>query len=102
MRTEVVGRKIEITDAIRQYAEEKSEKLHRFFDGVQQIEFTISQQSGKGDDAFDAELVIDVTGHDDFVCHGRHADLYAAIDSAVQKGSRVLAEHKDRVRNHKS
>ncbi|MEM1331002.1 MAG: ribosome-associated translation inhibitor RaiA [Planctomycetota bacterium] len=102
MRTEVVGRQIDITPSIREHAEQKAEKLLRFFDGVQQIEFTITQQTSKGDEAFDVELVVAVTGHDDFVCHAKHADLYAAIDGAVQKGSRSLAEHKDRVKQHKS
>jgi putative sigma-54 modulation protein len=101
MRFEVVGRGIEITDAIREHAEEKSKKLTRYYDGVQQINITITREDHGNHAQFDVELILDVVNHDDFVCHGKGDDLYLAIDQAVQKGTRVITDFKDKLRDRK-
>ena len=45
MRIDVVGRHIQVTDAIREYAESKTSRLPRYFDGVQQINVTLSRKN---------------------------------------------------------
>ncbi|MEM9064548.1 MAG: ribosome-associated translation inhibitor RaiA [Planctomycetota bacterium] len=99
MRTEVIGRQIEITDAIREHAEGKVEKLLRHFDQVQQVTFTVTHQEHNAQAPFDVELLIVVEHHDDFVSTAKDADLYAAIDQAVNKGSRQLTDHKEKLRD---
>ncbi len=99
MRIEVVGRHVDITDAIRQYCEQKAEKLPRFYDGVQMITFNISRPDHQHQAEYDVELVLDVVKHDDFIAHGKERDLYAAVDLAVAKGTRQLSEFKDRLRD---
>lgn len=98
MRIEVVGRDVEITDAIRQHAETKAGKLTKYFDGVQQITFTITRPDHAHRGPYDVELIVDVVKHDDFISHAQDADLYAAIDMAVQKGTRQLTEFKEKLR----
>ena len=98
MRIDVVGKKIEITDAILKYAEDKAAKLPRYFDGVQKIQFTLTQEDHHKTGLFGAELVIDVEKHDDFVSHAKGPDLYAAIDEVVQKGVRQLSDFKERLK----
>ena len=44
---------------------------------------------------------MDVEHHDDFIVNYRDADLYAAIDLAVDREARVLSDHKQRTRDHK-
>jgi len=100
MRIEVVGRDIEITDAIREHAEEKADKLTRYFNGVQQITFTIEREDHQQHGRFGVELVIEVVKHDDFVARASEEDLYAAIDHAVNRGARQLTDHKERLRSH--
>ena len=58
MRIDVVGRNLEVTDAIRQYAESKAGKLPKYFDGVQQITVTLSKKDHHSSGDFDAELVL--------------------------------------------
>lgn len=102
MRVEVVGRNLEITDAIRTHAEEKVEKLHRFFDGVQLITITVERvDHSAGHPVYEAELIIDVKNHDDFVAHATGDDLYLTIDQAVQKGSRQLSDYKEKLKLNK-
>jgi putative sigma-54 modulation protein len=98
MRIDVVGKHLDVTPAIRTHAESKAEKLPRYYDGVQQITFTLARADHlrKGD--FQVELVIDVEKHDDFVCHAQDQDLYVAIDAAVAKGVRQLTDFKEKLK----
>ncbi len=101
MRIDVVGRNIEVTDAIRQYAETKGMKLTKYFDGLQQVTVTLSRVTGHTTSDFEAELVLDVEKHKDFVSHATATDLYAAIDMVAEKGERHLREFKARLKTDK-
>jgi putative sigma-54 modulation protein len=101
MRIEVVGRNLEVTDAIRQHAEEKAGKLPKYYDGVQQVTFRISRLDHQHHGRFGVELQVDVEKHDDFVSHAEDEDLYAAIDAAVNKGVRQLSDFKERLKTGK-
>lgn len=98
MRTDVVGRHIEITDPIRAYAEQKTEKLTRFFDGVMQITCTITHDAKHPDREHHVELVIDVVKHANFVATAEGSDLYGTIDMAVQKASRQITDFKEQLK----
>jgi putative sigma-54 modulation protein len=98
MRIEVVGRDVEITDALRLHAESKAAKLTKYFDGVQLITFTVTKPDHSTHGAFDVELIVDVVKHEDFISHAQSDDLYAAIDQAVQKGSRQLSDFKEKLK----
>ncbi len=95
MRVDVVGLKFEVTDAIREYAESKVEKLSRYFDGIQLITIRLAQPAGRD---FTVELVTDVEKHEDFVATATGDDLYLAIDSSVQKMSRQLTDFKEKLK----
>jgi putative sigma-54 modulation protein len=101
MRIDVVGRNIEVTEAIRLYAENKAAKLPKYFDGVQQITVTLSKKNHQSSGEYDAELVLDVRRHEDFVAHATDTDLYAAIDLVAEKGERQLREFKERLKGGK-
>jgi putative sigma-54 modulation protein len=101
MRIEVIGRNLEVTDAIRQHAEQKAAKLPTYFDRIQLITFRLEKVGHQHHGKFDVELVCDVEHHDDFVCHATEEDLYVAIDSAVHKSARQLAEFKERLKTGK-
>lgn len=99
MRINVVGKHMEVTDAIKTYTEGKCAKLTKHFDGVQLITVRCEQQPhGKG---FLAEVLCDVEKHDDFVGSGQHADLYAAIDEAVAKVDRQIVAFKEKLKQGK-
>ena len=101
MRIEVVGRNLEITDAIRQHAEEKAQKLPRYYDGVQLITFRLSRVDHQHHGRFGVELQVDVEKHDDFIAHADDEDLYTAIDAAVSKSARQLTDFKERLKTGK-
>lgn len=97
MRIDVVGRQIEVTDPIRQYAEKRSGKLERYLDMVQQITYTIDKEA-PSKEAFKAELVIDVEHHENFVASDTGHDIYALIDSVTDKAARQLTDFKQRLK----
>jgi putative sigma-54 modulation protein len=101
MRIDVVGRNLEVTDAIRDYAENKAAKLPKYFDGLQQITVTLSKRNGNHTTEFEAELVLDVRRHEDFISHASDGDLYAAIDLVSEKGERQLRDFKEMLKNGK-
>lgn len=98
MRIDLVGRNIEITDAIRAYAENKCSKLPRYFDGTQQIQVLLEELK-RGE--FRVEIRVDVEKHNDFVSNGTGDDLYKCIDQAVEKAARQLTDFKERLKEGK-
>lgn len=101
MRIEVIGRNLDVTDAIRNHAEQKGGKLTQYFDRIQQITFRLSRVGHQHHGKFEVELVCDVEHHADFVAKVEDEDLYVALDHAVQKASRQLTEFKERLKNGK-
>jgi putative sigma-54 modulation protein len=99
MRTNVVGKHMDITDAIRSYAEQKASKLPKHFDGTQLITIRLEQEPHKK--GFHAEVTVDVEKHDDFVANAKGSDLYAAIDEAVDKAARQLTDFKEQLKQSK-
>lgn len=101
MRIEVFGRNIELTDAIRAHAEAKAKGLPKYFDRLQQVTIRLEKTSHQHQSPFSVELVCDVEKHADFVVHATEPDLYVAIDHAVQKAARQLADFKERLKTGK-
>lgn len=97
MRIDVVGKHIEITPAIQTYAEAKAEKLLKLFDGTQQIRIYLESPHGKAGQ-FHVEVAVDVVKHQDFIANAIESDLYAAIDSAVDKAVRQVRDYKEKLR----
>ncbi len=98
MRIDVIGKHLEITPAIQTYAEKKADKLTKYFNGTQQIRVYAESPQGKKNE-FHVEVVVEVVKHDDFVAKAVDADLYAAIDAAIEKATRQIRDFKDKLRS---
>lgn len=99
MRIEVRGRHLEVTPAIREYAESKCQKLPRYYDGVQEIIVTL-EKSPKHEE-YQVEVLADVEKHEDFVVSVPCRDVYEGIDLACDKMARQLTDFKERLKNSK-
>ena len=100
MRIEISGRGLEITDAIRDYADTKCQKLLKFYDGVQEIEVVLDQERRDHHDEFTAEIIINVVKHNPLVAKADGVDVYASIDVAIDKATRQLTDFKKKLREH--
>lgn len=101
MRTNVVGRNIEVTEAIRQHADGKAQKLLKYLDVIKEITVSLTKGDHHKHGEFEAELIVGVLHREDFVLRAKHEDLYAAIDEVVHKGVRELSEYKERLKGEK-
>lgn len=94
-RFEIHGDNITVTDAIRNYIEEKLSKLERYFTNVPEANAHVkikTYQDGKSK----VEVTIplkDVT----LRAEERHNDLYAAVNLIVEKLERQIRKHKTKV-----
>ena len=94
----ITGKHIEITDAIRSYAQEKCDKLPRYFDSINQVEVIVEGNEG-GKQA--VEIIAHAEHNDLLIAKETGEDTYACIDLAVHKMERQLKKAKEKQRNHK-
>lgn len=95
MQMNVSGHHIEITDALRQYTESKMERLERHCELVSDIHCILSVEKLR----HKAEAKVNVNG-DTVFAEATEEDMYAAIDSLVDKLDRRVRKHKEKLIDH--
>jgi len=97
MQVSLSGHHVEITDSLRNYVNEKIERLDRHFDQALDIHVILTVEKLR----HKAEATMHVSGgnmHAD--CE--QEDMYAAIDGMVDKLDRQGKKHKEKVKNHRN
>jgi putative sigma-54 modulation protein len=94
----ITGKHIEITDAIRSHAEEKVQKLPRYYDSITQIEVVLEGNDGGMQGV---ELIVHAEHNDLLIAKETGVDTYTCIDAAVHKMERQLRKAKEKQRSHK-
>ncbi|MEK6595643.1 MAG: ribosome-associated translation inhibitor RaiA [Pseudomonadota bacterium] len=98
MNLKLTGNHVEITDAMREYVISKISKITRHFDHVIDVSVILSVEKLKQK----AEANVHVRGKDIFV-ETDSEDMYASIDSLIDKLDRQILRHKEKNlerRNH--
>jgi putative sigma-54 modulation protein len=93
----VSSRHMDVTPALKTFAEQKAQKLTKYFDRIQEIEVVLDA----GKDSTGVEMIVNAEHRNMFVAHHNGGDAYASIDACIEKLERQLSEHKDKVRNRK-
>ena len=93
----VSSRHMGVTPALKSFAEQKAERLVKFYDRIQEIEVILD--SGK--DATRVEMIVNAEHKGMFIAHHDEGDAYACIDGCCEKLERQLSEHKKKFRNRK-
>ncbi len=94
----ISGKHIDITEAIRRHAEEKTSKLPRYYDSINQVEVIIDGSKG-GNTSVD--IIARAEHNKIFIVKEAGEDAYKCIDVAVHKLERQLRRKKGRERNNK-
>ena len=94
----ITGKHIDITEAIREHAEEKTSKLPRYYSSVNQIEVILDGNSGG---SISVEVIARGEHSNVFVVTESGEDAYKCIDLAVRKLERQLRRKKTKERNNK-
>ncbi|MEM0913440.1 MAG: ribosome-associated translation inhibitor RaiA [Planctomycetota bacterium] len=98
MQINVIGRHLELTDAIRDHATQRAERLPRLFDQVRETDVVIDKLDSL---RFGVEFVVHIDRHDPVVATATDPDVHACLDATVAKVERQLHDLKDRLRNRK-
>lgn len=96
MQISLTGHHVDLTDSLRAYVDQKFERLERHFDHVTNVHVILSVEKL----AQKAEANMHVSGAEIFA-DSTHEDMYAAIDSLVDKLDRQLIKHKEKMKNHR-
>jgi putative sigma-54 modulation protein len=96
MQINISGRHVEVTDSMREYVTTKLERLTHHHDRITstQVILSVDKLIQK------AEATLHISGKD-VHADASHEDLYAAIDSLVDKLDRQLIKHKEKMRSHR-
>ena len=97
MELKVVGRHMGITEALKQYCREKTERLPRLLDRIQTVEVIVDGREG----VHNVEIIVHSAGTQPFVATERNTDAFAAFDLVLDKIEEQLRRHKERTRNRK-
>lgn len=95
MQIDLTGHHIDITDSLRDYVNSKFERLERHFDNVTNTHVILTVEKLRQK----AEATVHVTGQKLFA-ESVDEDMYAAIDSLVDKLDRQIIKHKEKTTDH--
>lgn len=95
MQIDVTGQQLDVTDSLRNYVNEKFERLERHFDKVTNVHAVLSVEKTRQK----AEATIHATGAN-LHATAEDEDMYAAIDALVDKLDRQIIKHKEKMGDH--
>lgn len=91
MQIQYTGHKIEITPALREYADKKFQRLNRFADHVSNMHIIFDANKTRQS----VEAIIKLHGSE-LNAKSEADDMYTAIDDLVDKIARQLTKHKEK------
>lgn len=95
MQLNLTGRHVDITDSIRDYVNSKFAKLQRHTDHITNVHVILDVEKLNQK----AEATVHVSGGELFAST-EHSDMYAAIDSLIDKLDRQVIKHKEKLARH--
>lgn len=95
MQLNITGQHIEITPALREFVNTKFAKLEQYSDRITQVHVVLKVERVQQI----AEATLHVSGGE-LHATSEVNDMYAAIDGLIDKLSRQLTRHKDKLKQH--
>ena len=92
------GKQIDITEAVKAYAEEKTAKLPRYYNSINQVEVMIDGNEGG---KINVEIIARAEHNKIFIVTETGQDPCRCIDVAVRKLQRQLRRQKGKERDNK-
>jgi putative sigma-54 modulation protein len=93
----IASRHMDVSPALKTYAEEKANKLTKYYDRIQEIEVIFDNTK----DSIGVEFIVNAEHKNMFLAHHSDGDAYAAVDACFDKLERQLSDHKKKIRNRK-
>jgi putative sigma-54 modulation protein len=97
MQVVITARHFALTPEMKDRIELKANKLLKYYNRIGQIDVVVEKQ----ENTFSVEFIVNAEHKMEFVSRVDGGDVYAALDSVVDKLERQLSDHKERFRNRK-
>ena len=95
MQINLTGHHVDLTDSLRDFVNNKFAKLERHFDHINNVHVILTVEKLRQQ----AEAKLNVNGGEIFA-NAEHEDMYAAIDSLIDKLDRQVIKHKEKLIRH--
>ena len=92
----VNGRHLEVTPALRQYAEDKIGRFTKYISNISEAIVTVSVEKHRQK----AEVLLKVNGYM-IQAEGATGDVYSAIDGVVEKLQKQVVKYKEKLSDHR-
>lgn len=93
MNIEITGRHENHAPEVREYAEEKANKLQKYYKNITKLQVILDAEK----DQHSAAMIISVTRGTQLVGEVVHEDVHAAVDLLMDKMERQLIRFKERL-----
>ncbi len=94
----ITGKHISISEDVKKHAEQKTSRLPRYYDNINQVEVIIN--GGEGTNVV-VEIIARAEHSKVFVVKEAGEDVYQCVDVAAHKLERQLRRKKEKERNNK-
>jgi len=101
MSTIVKSHHVEITDALKEYADAKADKLRQFFDGIISIEINLIIEATSAESDRNVSTAIVKTNAGTITAREHSDNMYACLDLLYDKCRRQLKKTKEKQKHHK-
>ncbi|AKO53171.1 MULTISPECIES: ribosome hibernation promoting factor [Marinobacter] len=91
MQLNISGHHVELTEALKEYVNEKFQRLERHFDQISNTNVTLQVEKLRQI----AEATVNISGGE-LHAKAESEDMYAAIDALVDKLDRQILKHKEK------
>jgi putative sigma-54 modulation protein len=97
MNLSIVGKQLELTDALKSYVENAKDSLTKYNLDIISTRCVLSADEKNGKKGFSVEFAINLAHKNTIVIKQKDKDVYAAIDLAIERAKKVLRRHHDKI-----
>lgn len=96
MNLSIVGKQFDLTDPIKQHIENAFDALGKYGLDIISGRCVVSADEKSGKKGFSVEFALNLAKKDTIVIRHKDKDLYAAVDLALERASKVLRREHDK------
>ena len=96
MRVQIAVKHMDISEAMKDYAEERAAKLEHYFDRINSMKVVLNRDAN----LYSAEMICGGARGKILVAHEKNKDVFAAMDLVTDKMERQLTKLKEKVKGH--
>ncbi|WP_200763580.1 ribosome hibernation-promoting factor, HPF/YfiA family [Nitrosophilus alvini] len=98
----ITGRKVELTEPIKNYIESAIDSLGKYALDITGANVVVSGDERNGKKGFTVEFTINLAKKGTVVIKQKDKDIYAATDLALERARKVLRRYADKIKDHKN